>query len=91
MRAQDDEILVVFDFPDGSCQERSFKRGQTVEVLKAFLAAEYEISMEGLGLFLGGRVMMDPLSLSDFPASVKGTFRVTVEVEGGWATESKGK
>jgi hypothetical protein len=63
----DAQVLVVFELPDGSEAEETFKLGQTVEVLKAFVADEFEIPMAGCRLYLGEAEMFDPLSLSDFP------------------------
>jgi len=39
------EICVTFEFPDGSITESIFQLGQTVEVLKAYLAVEFGIDM----------------------------------------------
>lgn len=38
---QEDEILVVFDLPDGSQSDSKFRLGQTVEVLKSFVESEF--------------------------------------------------
>ncbi|DAZ97646.1 TPA: hypothetical protein N0F65_003964 [Lagenidium giganteum] len=43
-----------------------FKKGQTVAVLKGFLADELELNPADLQLRLEDRVMLDPLSLTDF-------------------------
>ena len=38
---QEKMVNVVFDLPDGSQGENSFKLGHTVEVLKSFIENEY--------------------------------------------------
>ena len=38
-------LKVVFDLPDGSMGESTFKLGQTVEFLKSFVESEYGIPM----------------------------------------------
>lgn len=40
--------------------------GQSVEVLKSFLAAEIGMPMESQSLYLSNKLMLDPLSLLDF-------------------------
>ena len=67
-RTLDERVLVVFELPDGSEGEKTFKLGQTVEVLKAFVEDEFEIDMSSSRLYLGDEEMPDPFSLSDFPA-----------------------
>jgi hypothetical protein len=42
---QEQEVLVVFELPDGSQGESRFKLGQTVEFLKSFVEQEYSIPM----------------------------------------------
>ena len=68
MKRLDAPVLVVFELPDGSEGEQTFKLGQTVEVLKAFVEDEFEIDMRSCRLYLGDEEMPDPFSLSDFPA-----------------------
>lgn len=45
------ETQVVFEFPDGSITEGTFKMGQTVEVLKAFLSSEFDFEMQNIVSF----------------------------------------
>ena len=68
IRRLDAPVLVVFELPDGSEGEQTFKLGQTVEVLKAYVEDEFEIDMRSCRLYLGEEEMPDPFSLSDFPA-----------------------
>jgi len=67
-RLLDSEVLVVFELPDGSEGERHFKMGHTVLLLKSFVEEEYDIPVQSQRLYVGGELMLDPLSLSDFPA-----------------------
>lgn len=67
-RALDAQVLVVFELPDGSEGEKHFKMGHTVEVLKSFVEEEFEIPMGIQSLYLDETLMLDPLSLSDYPA-----------------------
>ena len=64
-------VLVVFDLPDGSSVESEFAICQSVEVLKSYIASECGIQMGDQQLFLeaaGSSVLlMDPMSLSDYP------------------------
>ena len=41
--------------------------GHTVEVLKSFVEEEFEIPMAVQSLYLDDKLMLDPLSLSDYP------------------------
>mmetsp|Transcript_19537 Transcript_19537/g.18871 ORF Transcript_19537/g.18871 Transcript_19537/m.18871 type:complete len:155 (+) Transcript_19537:108-572(+) len=85
---QESNVLVVFDLPDGSQGESSFKLGQTVELLKSFVESEYGIPMTEQTLFLENKLMMDPLSISDFPEA-KGVDEIFVRVEGPIPSEAK--
>ena len=64
---QEDEILVVFDLPDGSQSDFKFKLGHTVEYVKSYVEGEFGIPMKSQVLRFQGKMMMDPLSLLDFP------------------------
>lgn len=87
---QEQNILVVFELPDGSSGEEQFKLGQTVEYLKQFVEVEYGIPMTAQRLFCndGGTPMMDPLSLLDYPEA-KGVEELFVRVEGLLPAECK--
>mmetsp|Transcript_19536 Transcript_19536/g.18870 ORF Transcript_19536/g.18870 Transcript_19536/m.18870 type:complete len:144 (+) Transcript_19536:108-539(+) len=74
---QESNVLVVFDLP-----------GQTVELLKSFVESEYGIPMTEQTLFLENKLMMDPLSISDFPEA-KGVDEIFVRVEGPIPSEAK--
>ena len=49
-----------------SVHPETFQVGQTVEVLKSHLQAEYAISMASQQLYYEEKIMMDPLSLLDY-------------------------
>lgn len=85
---QEQSILVIFDLPDGSQGEGHFKLGQTVEYLKSFVENEYGISMSSQSLSLDGKLMMDPLSLLDFPEA-KSVDELYVRVDGYLPADSK--
>eukprot|EP01031_Cornospumella_fuschlensis_P041378 gene41377-50494_t len=80
---QEELINVVFDLPDGSQGEGSFKLGQSVEVLKSYVESEYGIPMTTQRMFLNSsdKQMLNPLSLLDY-SEVKGCEEVFVRVEG---------
>jgi hypothetical protein len=89
-RGTESRVLVVFDLPDGSQLEESFQRGQTVEVLKSFVATNAGIPMEGQRLYVtgrdgaeqGGRLLMDPMSMGDYKEFCDEGGEVYVRVEG---------
>lgn len=74
---QEQDVTVVFDLPDGSQGESKFKLGQTVEVLKSFVESEYGIPMEDQRLYIEDKLMLNPLSLLDYPEA-KGTIILQV-------------
>jgi hypothetical protein len=85
---QEESVLVVFELPDCSQGESMFKLGQTVEVLKSFVESEYGIPMPLQTLFLDGKLMLDPLSLLDYPEA-KGMDEVCIRVDGPITNEFK--
>ena len=64
---QEEEVTVVFELADGSQKDSKFRRGQTVEYLKFFCEGEFGIPIKDQKLRIQGKIMMDPLSLIDFP------------------------
>jgi hypothetical protein len=66
---QEQEVLVLFDLPDGSQGEHRFKLGQTVEVLKSFVESEYGIPMQEQELYLDDKLLLNPFSLLDYPGN----------------------
>ena len=64
--------------------------GQSVEVLKSFVASEVGIPMEGQQLYLQDKLMFDPLSLMDFPEIVASRGEdVYIRVEGDLEGETR--
>jgi len=83
-------VLVVFELDDGSEAEREFMMGQTVECLKAFVESECGVPMRTQRMFIGDTVLIDPLSLADYPALFDPREDVVVRVEGEFSSaESK--
>ena len=78
---QESQVMVVFELPDGSLGETMVKLGQTVEYLKSFVESEFDIPMESSRLFIEDKLMIDPLSLLDYPES-KGVDEIFIRVEG---------
>eukprot|EP01038_Epipyxis_sp_PR26KG_P014462 gene14462-19410_t len=85
---QEASVLVIFDLPDGSQGESSFKLGQTVEVLKSFIEISYGIPMENQKLYIDDKLMLNPYSLLDFPEA-KGCNEIYVRVEGDLPANSR--
>lgn len=85
---QERPVSVVFDLPDGSQGESTFKLGHTVEVLKSFIESEYGIPMADQRLFLDTKPMLDPFSLLDYPEA-KGMEEIYVRVEGSLPLSSR--
>lgn len=61
-------VLIIFELPDGSQLEKEFQMGQTVEVLKSFIASEVGMPMADQSMFLDTNPaeLMDPMSLLDY-------------------------
>ena len=72
-------VEITFQLPEGDEICGDFKVGQTVEVLKSFVTEKTKIPMEDQRLYLDGKLMFDPLSLSDFKdITEKGSAQVSV-------------
>jgi|EP00945_MAST-04E_sp_MAST-4E-sp1_P007367 hypothetical protein len=85
--ARGDEVVVYFTTSSGKEYENGFGYGQTVQVLKSWLDSEQGIEYAKQQLYLGddasGQMMIDPLSLNDFPAIQPGkTVKIFVAVTG---------
>ncbi|GMH92978.1 hypothetical protein TL16_g12502 [Triparma laevis f. inornata] len=90
VREAESEVMIIFELPDGSQTEESFKMGQSVEVLKSFVASEIGMDMEGQQLYLQDKLMFDPLSLMDFPEIVASRGEdVYIRVEGDLEGETR--
>ncbi|KPI86215.1 hypothetical protein ABL78_4728 [Leptomonas seymouri] len=66
-----DSVPVVFELPSGETYSAVFFMGQNVEHLKMLLENEKKLSYDKTTLYLGDRVLLDPLSLSDLPFKAK--------------------
>jgi len=55
-----------------------FQLGQTIEVLKARIESDHSIPMASQRLYLGSTLLMDPMSIADYPALKSGDARVRV-------------
>lgn len=78
---QENDVNVVFDLPDGSQGEGLFKLGHTIELLKSFVECEYGIPMADQDMFMDEKLLMNPLSLLDYPEA-KGMDEIFIRVEG---------
>ncbi len=78
-----DDVQLVFHLPGGSTAKASFKAGVTVAFVKLKLEQDHGLKMASTTLKIGGKVLIDPLSLSDCPGIVSGReVDVAVEVKG---------
>ena len=74
------QVAVTFELPGGRTADASFQVGQTVLVLKSYLEGHHDLPMISINLMLDGKLMIDPLCLSDFPAIEKSRkARITVK------------
>ncbi|CBZ29643.1 conserved hypothetical protein [Leishmania mexicana MHOM/GT/2001/U1103] len=73
-------VTVLFQLPDGEVHRAMFFMGQSVEIMKALLEKEKGLAYEKTTLYLGDRMLFDPLSLSDLPFDPKIENLVKVEV-----------
>jgi len=62
------EVPVLFELPDGTKSQMTFRRDLTVGYLKIHVEQKHSIPYANQVLFLNDVLMADPLSLSDFPA-----------------------
>ncbi len=88
MGLQEQEVEVVFDLPDGSQGEGQFKLGHSIELLKSYVESEYGIPMEDQRMYIDDKMMLDPLSLLDYPEA-KGLSEIFIRVEGTLPADSK--
>eukprot|EP00455_Lapot_gusevi_P031312 TRINITY_DN3388_c0_g1_i1.p1 TRINITY_DN3388_c0_g1~~TRINITY_DN3388_c0_g1_i1.p1 ORF type:complete len:124 (+),score=33.30 TRINITY_DN3388_c0_g1_i1:54-425(+) len=62
-----DDVKIIFHLPDGAVADARFKMGHSVEVLKGYVEANFNIPYANHALYLNNELMFDPLSLNDFP------------------------
>jgi hypothetical protein len=75
-------VSVVFSLPDKSSVEKQFSSGDTVLNLKKFLLDEKQLAIASVTLKFGGKVLLDPLCLNDFP-DIATAAKATIAVEVG--------
>ncbi|EFJ48224.1 molecular chaperone [Volvox carteri f. nagariensis] len=73
------DVTLLLSLPEGEKAVHKFKTGVTVAYVKAFVAEQHHVEFAKMKLLLGGRMLIDPLSLSDCPGIVPGQ-EITVEV-----------
>jgi hypothetical protein len=62
-----DVVPVTFELPSGEKYAAQFFMGQSVEHMKVLLEKEKKLPYDKTTLYLGDRMLFDPLSLSDLP------------------------
>ncbi|KAL6056812.1 hypothetical protein QOT17_015839 [Balamuthia mandrillaris] len=69
--AQEADIFEPLDLklemPDGTTKVMKFTTGDTIQIIKKRLEAEHDIPFTSVDCLLDGKVMLEPLSLNDFP------------------------
>eukprot|EP01112_Ceratiomyxa_fruticulosa_P014635 TRINITY_DN420_c0_g1_i1.p1 TRINITY_DN420_c0_g1~~TRINITY_DN420_c0_g1_i1.p1 ORF type:complete len:389 (-),score=67.58 TRINITY_DN420_c0_g1_i1:61-1227(-) len=72
-RSYDDEsnihssITVTVVFPSGENHELKISTGQTVQDVKKILEVKHQVPCRASSLFYDGVIMLDPLSINDYP------------------------
>ncbi|EPY35601.1 hypothetical protein STCU_01073 [Strigomonas culicis] len=75
-----DRVDVVLQLPSGKAVEKQFFMGQTVEYIKVVLEKEEGLPYNATRLYLGPKMLLDPLSLCDLPFKTGEKNMVRVEV-----------
>eukprot|EP00669_Euglena_mutabilis_P012187 TRINITY_DN680_c0_g2_i1.p1 TRINITY_DN680_c0_g2~~TRINITY_DN680_c0_g2_i1.p1 ORF type:complete len:131 (-),score=25.23 TRINITY_DN680_c0_g2_i1:226-618(-) len=83
---QDDVLLgekciIVFTLPDGSKRQHEFRMGHSVEWLKQAIEDKHGINYHKQTLYFNGKLMIDPLSLSDIKGLLPAPHENDVEVK----------
>ncbi|KAG5470653.1 hypothetical protein LSCM1_01899 [Leishmania martiniquensis] len=73
-------VSVLFELPNGETHPAKFFMGQSVAHMKALLEKERVLPYERTTLYLGDRMLFDPLSLSDLPFDPRVENHVKVEM-----------
>lgn len=60
-----DDVVIVFQLPNGEAKKHHVNMGRPVEWLKVLIEREYGIQFEQQELTFEGKVIPNPLSLSD--------------------------
>lgn len=73
VRSYDDEsnifasITVVLQMPDGSTKEVAATTGDTIQILKKKMEVDLGLPYAKTSCYHDGKLMIEPLSLNDFP------------------------
>jgi len=73
VRSYDDEsnifatITLVLQLPDGTTKDLAATTGDTIQIIKKKMEAELGFPYSKTSCFLDGKLMIEPLSLNDFP------------------------
>lgn len=65
-----EKVGITFILPSGQRANHAFFMGQTVEYLKSYLDDQHQLHYGSTTLYLGDRMLLDPLSLNDLPFQV---------------------
>ncbi|KAK3239101.1 hypothetical protein CYMTET_50939 [Cymbomonas tetramitiformis] len=63
-----DDISITFKLPDGNEKMHMFKSGHTIAYLKVVVEQEYGHPVATQALTLNDKMLIDPMSLLDYPA-----------------------
>eukprot|EP01113_Clastostelium_recurvatum_P043614 TRINITY_DN7248_c0_g1_i6.p1 TRINITY_DN7248_c0_g1~~TRINITY_DN7248_c0_g1_i6.p1 ORF type:complete len:505 (+),score=124.64 TRINITY_DN7248_c0_g1_i6:150-1664(+) len=66
-----EQITLKMVMPSGVTHEIKASTGQTVQELKKILEVKHQIPCRASSLFYGGKFMLDPLSINDFPGIMR--------------------
>lgn len=61
------EIKCEIDLPSGQFWDKTFRLGMTVGYVKVQVSNRLQLPYDDIDLYFNGKLMPDPLSLSDFP------------------------
>merc|ERR1719409_849750 len=78
--AAGDSLNIIFNFDDGSQAQQEFKQGQDVAWVKNEIAKAKEVEYGTVTLLLDGKMLIDPMSLSDYP-EIKGQQEIEIQVK----------
>lgn len=73
-----DAVMITFKLPDGTEKPHKFNMGQSIGFLKATIESEYGIKIPTQALMLNDKVLIDPMSLADYPEIIAANGAVIV-------------
>eukprot|EP01026_Neomeris_dumetosa_P007478 TRINITY_DN12306_c0_g2_i1.p2 TRINITY_DN12306_c0_g2~~TRINITY_DN12306_c0_g2_i1.p2 ORF type:complete len:119 (-),score=13.53 TRINITY_DN12306_c0_g2_i1:926-1282(-) len=62
-----EQVLIHCLLPDGTIKKLEIRSGFQVGYIKVKLSEEFGFSMNNVSLWLDGKMMLDPMSLADYP------------------------